>query len=173
ALVARAPSASRPAEATALGAAMSAIPTPATVAPASTVASAPHPPTVPDSVMLHVVSNAPGAQAMLRGKSVALPYHADVPRGSVPEIVRVSAPHCQGRQYWITFDQARYLAVELRPGSGLVEATAAETAVALGEAAPTERMQPAAWHAAALTPAARPTPAISGAPAAAAALAMP
>src|SRR5262249_40130560 len=95
------------------------------------------------NVTLHLVATVPGAQVTLRGKNFPLPYHAEVPRGSVPEIVRITAPPYQGRQYWITLDQTRYLAIDLRPGTGVVEATPGETAIALGEAAPTEHVQPA------------------------------
>jgi TonB-like protein len=113
-----------------------------TPAPAPTLGAPAAP--VPATIKLHLVATMPGAQVELRGKTFDLPFHAEIPRGSVPEVVRVTAPKYQGRQYWVTLDQPRYMAIDLRPGSGVAEATAGETAVALGEAAPTEHASPAA-----------------------------
>ena len=138
ALVRRGASGPRAAEASTLHAAapatLPAAPQPAPQAPVSA------------TVTLHLVATAPGAQATLRGRTFSLPFHAEIPRGTVPEVVRVTAPRYQGRQYWITLDEPRYLAVDLRAGTGFVEATATETAIALGEAPPTERAQAAIWH---------------------------
>jgi len=99
-------------------------------------AAVPQAPLRPLQVSLNLVSTAPGAQATVRGRTVTLPYHAEVSPADMPEAIRVSAPRYQGRLFWITLDRTRYLAVDLKLGHGIVEATPLETAIALGEAAP-------------------------------------
>src|SRR5205823_1656467 len=85
---------------------------------------------------------------------VPLPYHAELSRGTAPEVIRVTAPGRQGRLFWVTLDEGCYLAVDLKAGKGVVEATPEETAVALGEVAPSA--PPSAIAAAAASHGARP-----------------
>jgi TonB family protein len=104
----------------------------ASVAPISDRSAAPPPPTV---VELDVRSDTPFARATVRGKAHALPYKETIHVGADPELVEVTAPARQGRRFWLPLDQPRHLFVSLPHGSGMADASPAETAIALGEAA--------------------------------------
>jgi eukaryotic-like serine/threonine-protein kinase len=107
-------------------------------APAPAPAPAPPPPAVvepvvPDTVAIAVVSSAPGAKVVYRGESFDLPIALEIDRGEHPELIEVTAPTFQGRRYWVTFDKPRRIVAKLKAGRGVVEATPAETQIALGE----------------------------------------
>jgi serine/threonine-protein kinase len=90
-------------------------------------APAPAPP-----VHLQVTSPAPQARVTLRGRTHPLPYEETVSAGTQPEVVEITAPGREGRRFWLTFDHPLALASELAVGRGVAEATAEETAIALG-----------------------------------------
>jgi serine/threonine-protein kinase len=95
-------------------------------------ASAPATPTPPAPVQLQITSPAPQARVTLRGRTHPLPYDETVNAGAQPEVVEITAPGREGRRFWITFDHPIALASNLAAGHGVVEATAEETAIALG-----------------------------------------
>jgi outer membrane biosynthesis protein TonB len=93
--------------------------------------------------------------------------------GSQPEVLEVIAPRRQGKRFWLTLDHPITLAINLPRGHGIVDATGAETAIALAakpvsqaEAAPAERSERkhSARHAAAAPVNARPAAANAAPP---------
>ncbi len=87
-----------------------------------------------DAIVLDVRASAPGARVVVRGATHDLPFKGALHVGTDPELVEVSAPGRKGRRFWLALDQERHLFVDLRPGNGTSDATAAETAIALGDA---------------------------------------
>jgi serine/threonine-protein kinase len=105
------------------------------------------------TVNLEITCDATAARATLRSKSFDLPYHGSLSSSPNPEAIEVTAPGFQGRRFWVSLVSSRQLTAHLKRGSGLLEATASETALALDESrAPTA----AAWAHPSL-PAARPS----------------
>jgi hypothetical protein len=90
-------------------------------------------------VAISVQSRTPGARITFRGRVHAAPFEADVKSGSELELIELTAPARQGRRFWVRLDQARRLSFELPQGSGVIDASAAETARALGEGPGRER----------------------------------
>ncbi|HEY4394536.1 MAG TPA: protein kinase [Polyangia bacterium] len=89
-------------------------------------------PTPPAPVHLLITSPAPQARVTLRGRTHPLPFQETVTPGAQPEVVEIAAPGREGRRFWITFDHPLALSSDLAAGHGVVEATAEETAIALG-----------------------------------------
>jgi outer membrane biosynthesis protein TonB len=127
-------------------------PTPAPVAaPAVAVVAAAEPAPV-TIVHFKVTSPVKKARVAIRGRVQMLPLSIDVKPGSSPESVEVTAPAHTGRRFWVTFDKEDMtLNALLAKGSGVVEASETETAVALGNAPPEalDPVEPVRHHAAA------------------------
>jgi outer membrane biosynthesis protein TonB len=114
-------------------------PTPAPT-PAPAVAEAERPPLT--VVHFKITSPVKKARVAFRGRVQMLPLSTDVKPGSAPESVEVTAPGHTGRRFWVTFDkETMELSSPLAKGTGVVEASETETAVALGNAPP-EAMDP-------------------------------
>jgi hypothetical protein len=106
-----------------------------TPAPAPVVAEAAPPPLT--VVHFKISSPVKKARVAFRGRVQMLPLTVDVKPGSSPESVEVTAPGHTGRRFWVTFDKATMeLSSPLAKGTGVVEASETETAVALGNAPP-------------------------------------
>lgn len=76
--------------------------------------------------------DAPRSRATLRGSSHDLPFRSSLRPGVDPEAIEVTAPGFQGRRFWVSLDRSRQLAVRLKRGSGVLDASSDETATALG-----------------------------------------
>jgi serine/threonine-protein kinase len=109
-----------------------AAPAPAPIAVAPAPAPLPPAPVEPAAVHVQISSPTAQARATLRGRTRLLPYAEDLKPGTQPEIVELTSPGHEGRRFWITFDHPIALAVDLPTGSGVVEATAEQTVIALG-----------------------------------------
>ncbi len=79
-------------------------------------------------------SATPGAKVTFRRRITAAPSAVDVVATDIVELVEVSAPGHKTVRYWLTIDRPTTLTATLPPGNGFVEASEAETLVALGEA---------------------------------------
>jgi serine/threonine-protein kinase len=98
------------------------------------------------TVNLEISCDASAARATLRNKGFDLPYHGSLSSSANPEAIEVTAPGFQGRRFWVSLVSSRQLTVHLKRGSGLLEATASETALALDEGrASTAAAAGAAW----------------------------
>ncbi len=127
----------KPAPAPAVVAAPIAAPVPA---PAPVVVAAVEPAVAaPTIVHLKISSPVKKARVAFRGRVQVLPITVDVKPGTTPESVEVTAAGHAGRRFWVTFDHEQMeMNVPLTKGSGVVEASETETAVALGNAPPEE-----------------------------------
>jgi hypothetical protein len=86
---------------------------------------------VPHPIDLAVRSTTPEAALLFRGNILPLPYRAHVPSSDTPELIEVTAPHHQGRRFWVKLDRTRRMLVILPAGDGSVDATYEETGTAL------------------------------------------
>ncbi len=111
---------------------------PATVAP-PVQGTLPSSPANPSMIRVQVGSPTPQSRVTLRGRTHPVPFVADLKTGSEPEVVEITAPGREGRRFWLQLDHPMRLAADLPVGRGVLEASAEETLVALGErAVPTE-----------------------------------
>jgi hypothetical protein len=126
-----------------------------TPAPAPVVAAAAPPPLT--VVHFKISSPVKKARVAFRGRVQMLPLTVDVKPGSSPESVEVTAPGHTGRRFWVTFDkETMELSSPLAKGTGVVEASETETAVALGNVPPEALDLPPVTNEA--TPPVTPTP---------------
>jgi hypothetical protein len=89
----------------------------------------------PRTVSLRVRSGTSGARVTLRGRTHELPFEDQLKPGTEPELVELTAPGHEGRRFWLKLDQPVHLAANLPGGRGVLEASAEETGVALGDRA--------------------------------------
>jgi TonB family protein len=87
----------------------------------------------PTAVNLRVRSGTAGARVTLRGRTHELPFDDQLRPGTEPELVELTAPGHEGRRFWLRLDQPVHLAANLPGGRGVIEASAEETGVALGD----------------------------------------
>jgi len=85
----------------------------------------------PAQVAVELGADVPGAQVTFRHRSVPAPSKLDLARSDIVELVEVAAAGHKTTRYWLTLDRPLHLTAHLEPGSGLVEATDAQTAAAL------------------------------------------
>jgi len=85
------------------------------------------------TVSLRVRSGTSGARVTLRGRTHELPFDDQLRPGTEPELVELTAPGHEGRRFWLKLDQPVHLAANLPGGRGVLEASAEETGVALGD----------------------------------------
>jgi serine/threonine-protein kinase len=109
----------------------------------------------PIEVQLVVRANAPGATAIVRGRTYALPSAWPLPTRTSPELIAIAAPGHRTVVYRVSLDRPRVLVATLPLGDGSGGATEDEIAVALGESTPT----------APGTPTPQPPPPVAAAPA--------
>lgn len=98
--------------------------------PPEVPAPAPRKP-APMTVPVHVEADAPKAQLLMRHRTSAVPTSLETVPANVEELVEISAPNRKTVRYWLTFDRPIRLRAHLPKGSGVVEATPAETEAAL------------------------------------------
>jgi serine/threonine-protein kinase len=87
----------------------------------------------PHTVSLRVRSGTSGARVTLRGRTHEVPFDDQLRPGTEPELVELTAPGREGRRFWLKLDQPVHLAANLPGGRGVLEASAEETGVALGD----------------------------------------
>ena len=90
------------------------------------VAGAPSP-----VITVELDADAPNAQVLFRHRVAPAPAHLQLTATNVVELVEISAPGYKTQRYWLTFDRSLHLDAHLVKGTGLVEATDAETLTAL------------------------------------------
>jgi serine/threonine protein kinase len=84
------------------------------------------PPRVPTNVRFTIRTNVEGARAILRGRAHTLPLRLEVPAGSEPEILEVSADGYAPRRMWVVLDSNTEVQVDLsRPAPTPTPAPAA------------------------------------------------
>ncbi|MEO6418905.1 MAG: protein kinase, partial [Polyangiaceae bacterium] len=97
------------------------------------------PVTARETVDFSVVSATPEASMTFRGKTKRLPFREEVRRGVDPELIEITAPGHQGRQFWLVLDEPTRLASDLTLGSGMMRA---EDEPGLTDAAPSAPADP-------------------------------
>ena len=80
----------------------------------------------------------PGASVTFRRDVLVAPATLEINESDIAEVVEVSAAGYKTERYWLTFDRPTHLTARLVKGTGLHEASDAETLVALGEVAAAE-----------------------------------
>jgi len=83
------------------------------------------PPRVPTNVRFTIRTNVDGARAILRGRSHTLPLRLEVPAGSEPEILEVSAEGYEPRRMWVVLDSNTEVQVDLSRPAPAAPAAAA------------------------------------------------
>jgi serine/threonine-protein kinase len=89
-------------------------------------------PPAPRDVRVDIDADATDARVLVRHRSAPAPASLTLVSGDVPELVEVSAPGRKTARYWLVFDRPAHLRAHLEAGDGVVEATEAQTLVALG-----------------------------------------
>jgi TonB family protein len=87
----------------------------------------------PAMIRVQVGSPTQQSRVTLRGRTHPVPFDADLKTGSEPEVVEITAPGREGRRFWLKLDHSMRLAADLPVGRGVLEVSAEETLVALGE----------------------------------------
>ena len=85
----------------------------------------------PAKVAVELGADVADARVTFRHRVVPAPSKLELVRTDIVELVEVGAAGYKTTRYWLTVDRPLRLTAHLEPGSGLVEATDAQTAAAL------------------------------------------
>ena len=97
-----------------------------------------------EKIAVQLESDAPNAKVTFRRQLATAPSTLQINSTDVVEMVEVSAPGYKTARFWLTFDRPTHLRAHLVKGTGVAEATEAETLVALDEISNQPSLQAAA-----------------------------
>lgn len=83
------------------------------------------------AIAVQFEADAPKARVLLRHRTSPIPTELEITPGNVEELVEISAPNRKTVRYWLTFDRPIRVRAHLVKGTGLVDATLAETQTAI------------------------------------------